>query len=59
MVDMQTQTATAPTTAAATNSAPLIDRIWPAAIIIFGLGLTVAWAAFLGYGLVSIIKLAF
>jgi hypothetical protein len=58
MVDMQTQTATAPTTAAATNSA-LIDRIWPAAIIIFGLGLTVAWAALLGYGLVSIINLAF
>ena len=30
---------------------------WPAAIIAFGLGLTVAWVCLLGYGLVVLIDL--
>jgi hypothetical protein len=59
MVDMQTETSTAPTAIAATTNSSLIDRIWPAAIIILGLVVNVAWVALLGYGLVSLIKLAF
>jgi len=55
---MQTQTAIAPT-AQATHTNTLFHRIWPPAIIMFGLGLTAAWMALLGYGLVSLIKIAF
>jgi len=51
---MQTQTAIAPTAAETTHNS-LFHRIWPAAIIIFGLALNVAWMALLGYGLVRII----
>ena len=55
---MHTQTAIAPS-AQATQTNRLFDRIWPPAIIIFGLGLTAAWIALLGYELVSLIKIAF
>ena len=41
-----------PSTAAAT---PVIDRIWPIAVIAFGLGLTAAWICFLGYGITKLI----
>jgi hypothetical protein len=34
-------------------------RVWPPAAIGFGLGLTAAWICLLGYGLVSLIALAF
>jgi hypothetical protein len=54
---MQTQTAIAPPALAPADTA-LFHRIWPPAMIAFGLGLTVAWVALLGYGLVSIIELA-
>jgi hypothetical protein len=37
---------------------PLIRRIWPPAIVAFGLGLTAAWACFLGYGLFYLTRLA-
>ncbi len=37
---------------------PLFQRIWPPAAIACGLGATVAWVSFLGYGLVSLIELA-
>ena len=34
------------------------DRIWPTAVIAFGLGLTAAWVGLLSYGLVKLIELA-
>ena len=46
-------------TAPVTSSTSLFERIWPAAIIILGLVLNIAWVALLGYGLVSILGLAF
>ena len=55
---MQTQTAIGPT-AQATQTNTLFHRIWPKTLVIFGLGLTAAWSALLGYGLVSLIKIAF
>jgi hypothetical protein len=38
---------------------PVIDRIWPIAVIAFGLGLTAAWVCLLGYGVVRLIRFAF
>jgi hypothetical protein len=35
----------------------VIRDIWPTATIAFGLGLTLAWACLLGYGLFSLVKL--
>ena len=55
---MHTQTAIAPT-AQATQTNRLFDRIWPPALIIFMLALNIAWIVLLGYGLISIISLAF
>jgi hypothetical protein len=55
--------ATAPAPMADSRSTPaaqpLFDRIWAPAMIALGLGLTAAWACLLGYGLVSLIALAF
>ena len=34
------------------------DPFWPAAVITFGIGLTVAWVMLLGYGLVRLVELA-
>jgi len=31
------------------------QRVWPPAILVFGLAVTTAWTAFLGYALVSLI----
>ena len=36
---------------------PLFHRVWPAAIIALGLGLSATWTFLLGYGLVSVIAL--
>ena len=36
-------------------SSSFIQRAWPPAILVFGMALTVAWTAFLGYALVSLI----
>ena len=44
--------------AAAPAAAPAIHRIWPVAVIAFGLGLTAAWMCLLGYALVKIIEMA-
>jgi hypothetical protein len=45
----------------APNSQPArrlpVRRIWPTAVIAFGLGLTAAWICFLGYGLVKLVEL--
>jgi len=41
----------------ATAPEPLIRRIWPTAMIAFGLGFTAAWATFLGYELVKVLEL--
>lgn len=38
---------------------PLFDRIWPPALITFGLGLTAAWMGLLAYGLFSLVSLTF
>ena len=46
----------APATAPAAT--PVIHRIWPVAVIAFGLGLTAAWMGLLGYALVKIIEMA-
>jgi hypothetical protein len=40
--------------AAATN--PTIHRIWPPAVVVLGLGLTLLWTCVLGYGLIYLIK---
>jgi len=34
------------------------NKIWPKALLIFGLGLNAAWIFLLGYGLVKIVALA-
>jgi hypothetical protein len=36
---------------------PLFHRVWPAAIIALGLGLSATWACLLGYEFVSVIAL--
>lgn len=38
---------------------PLLQRIWPQAMIALGLGLTVAWTGLLVYGLAKLIERAF
>ena len=55
---MQTQTANAQT-APAPAAEPLTRRMWAPVMIALGLGLTAAWTGLLGYGLVSLIALAF
>ena len=55
---MQAQTAIIPA-ALAPADGNLFYRIWPQAMIALGLGLTGAWTGLLGYGLVSLIALAF
>ena len=37
---------------------PLLGTIWPQAIVTFGLGLSVVWTCFLGYGFVKLVQLA-
>ena len=37
-------------------SEPLIIRIWPQTLVAIGLGLSVAWACFLGYALALLIR---
>ena len=41
-----------------TKTDPLVYRIWPPAVIAFGLVLSVAWTCLLGYGLVKLIDVA-
>jgi hypothetical protein len=52
---------TAPTvdSPSAPAAIPIIDRIWPIAVIAFGLGLTAAWVCLLGYGVARLIRFAF
>ncbi len=40
------------------TSFSLFHRVWPMALLIVGLGATVAWTALLGYGLVALIEKA-
>lgn len=56
---IQIQTAVAQTVLAPATAGQLIRRIWPAAMIALGLGLTAAWIGLLGYGLVLLVELAF
>ena len=56
--NMQTRTWFAPVTQKAATDR-LFPRIWPAAIIAFGFVLTAAWIALLGYGIISLIGIAF
>jgi hypothetical protein len=46
-----------PPPASAAVPEPPIGQIWPTATIAFGLGLTAAWATFLGYELVKLLEL--
>ena len=55
---MQAQTAIAAEPRSASAVDPLIRRIWPPAMVAFGLGLAAAWVCLLIYGLVTVIKLA-
>ena len=55
---MQAKTAIVPAALAPADD-DLFYRIWPQAMVTLGLGLTAAWMGFLGYGLVSLITLAF
>jgi hypothetical protein len=36
----------------------LFQRVWPPALLILGLGGTVAWIALLGYGFVALVQMA-
>jgi hypothetical protein len=58
---MQTKTALAIGAFAAPvpSSATLFDRIWPPAVLVLGIVLTLAWTALLGYGVVNAVALAF
>ena len=40
------------------TSSTLIQRAWPSAFLILGLGITVAWTALLGYGFVALVEMA-
>jgi hypothetical protein len=55
---MQTQTAIAPSVPAPEDST-VFHRIWPASLILFGMALNIVWLGLLGYGLLSMIKMAF
>jgi hypothetical protein len=55
---VHTQTTIAPAGSVASDT-NLFHRIWPAAVIILGLLLNAAWVILLGYGLLSLIRLAF
>ena len=50
--------AQAPTAKAYSGRAPdaLAHRIWPFAAIVLGVGLTVAWAGLLAFGLIKLIE---
>jgi hypothetical protein len=56
---MQTQSAMAPITLTAPATHALFHQFWPPVVVACGLGLTAAWTGLLGYGLVSLIALAF
>jgi hypothetical protein len=58
---MRTKTALAivPFATQVPSSATLFHRIWPPAVLVIGLVLTLAWTALLGYGLVNAVALAF
>jgi len=55
---MQAQTTNAPAALVRADD-NLLYRIFPHATVALGLGLTAAWMGLLGYGLVSLIALAF
>jgi len=40
------------------NQFSLFDRVWPTALVVAALGLTVAWIAVLGYELLRLIGMA-
>jgi hypothetical protein len=42
-----------------TSITAFFHRVWPAAVIVLGLVLNLAWMAMLGYGLFSLMALAF
>ena len=48
-----------PVAASVPSSARLFHHIWAPAVLLIGLGLTLAWTALLGYGLVNAVALAF
>ena len=57
---MQIQIAVVPTVSAAVGNPTFnFHQIWTPAVIALGLGLTVAWASLLGYGLIELVGLAF
>ncbi len=58
MVDTHSRSAIAPS-ARATSNETLFQRIWPKAFVAFALAVNCAWIALLGYGLVSLVRLAF
>jgi len=58
MVDIPAHAVITPA-ARSVRTGEVFQRIWPPAVMLIGAGLTLAWAAFLGYELISIVSLAF
>jgi hypothetical protein len=44
--------------ASAPLATPFVHRIWPVAVVGFGLALTAAWLCLLGYELVKLLEMA-
>jgi hypothetical protein len=51
-----TAVATIPIVVPAAASASLFQRVWPPAILMIGMTITVAWTALLGYALISFLE---
>jgi hypothetical protein len=41
------------------SSSSLFQRVWPSALLILGLVVSVGWTALLGYGFVELVEMAF
>jgi hypothetical protein len=52
----QSQTSIAPTAPTPSAKARL-RRTWPLALVVIGLGLTLAWLSIVGYGLIKLVQL--
>ena len=59
MTEITYEAAPAADTHSTSTTAPIIHRVWPTAVIAFGLGLTAAWVCLLGYGVKNLLDLRF
>lgn len=58
LIEIANQIGASTAAAAPAFPEPVIHRIWPVAVIVFGLALTAAWMCLLGYALVKLIEMA-